>query len=253
MQRLKLRLTGGDADDAREVAFGAREIRTAGTKFLLNGREIQLRGTHHGGDFPLTGFPPCDVAYWRKLFLTCRAWGLNHMRFHSWCPPEEVFTAADEVGFYLQPEAGMWNVINPGSDMEKRLYAETERMIRAYGNHPSFLLFSPSNEPGGRWKESLPKWVAHFHAEDSRRLYTTGTGWPLIDTPGPVQGAEYLAVSRIGRTPLRRESGWFGGDYEAAVRGVDVPVVTHEVGQWCAYPDFSVIEKFTGYLRPGNY
>ena len=32
-----------------------------------------------------------------------------------------------------------------------------------------------------------------------------------------------------------------------------VPVVAHEMGQWVAYPDFSIIDKFTGYLRPGNY
>ena len=32
-----------------------------------------------------------------------------------------------------------------------------------------------------------------------------------------------------------------------------MPVLSHEVGQWCAYPDFDVINEFTGYLRPGNY
>jgi len=79
----------------------------------------------------------------------------------------------------------MWNEISPGTPMERRMYDETERMIKAYGNHPSFLLMSPSNEPAGQWKEALPKWVEHFRREDPRRLYTTGTGWSLIDAPGP--------------------------------------------------------------------
>jgi beta-galactosidase len=175
------------------------------------------------------------------------------MRFHSWCPPEAAFTAADELGFYFQPEAGMWNEISPGSEMERMMIEETERMIRAYGNHPSFMLLSPSNEPGGRWKESLPKWVERFRREDPRRLYTTGTGWSLIDTPGPVAGADYLAVHRIGQNMLRRDSGWFGQDYRRSLAGVNVPVVSHEVGQWCAYPSYDVIKKFTGYMRPGNY
>jgi beta-galactosidase len=34
---------------------------------------------------------------------------------------------------------------------------------------------------------------------------------------------------------------------------VNIPVLAHEIGQWCAYPEFGVIEKFTGYLRPSNY
>ena len=69
------------------------------------------------------------------------------------------------------------------------------------------MLLSPSNEPGGNWKQSLPKWVEHWRREDPRRLYTTGTGWSLIDAPGPVQGADYLAVHRIGLNMLRKRIG----------------------------------------------
>ncbi len=126
-------------------------------------------------------------------------------------------------------------------------------MIRAYGNHPSFLLLSPSNEPHGNWKPALTKWVEHYRREDPRRLYTTGTGWSLISRPGPVHGADYLVAAGIGRDPLRGPRGWFGRNYGAALNGVNVPVVAHEVGQWCAYPDFSIIPKFTGYLQPGNF
>ena len=52
---------------------------------------------------------------------------------------------------------------------------------------------------------------------------------------------------------LRRESGWFGGDYGASLADINIPVICHEVGQWVAYPDFDIIKKFTGYMRPGNY
>lgn len=253
LQRLTVRLAGEQAEDAREVTFGLREFEALGQDFIINGRKTHLRGTHHGGDFPLTGHPPTDVSYWRKLFQVCREWGLNHVRFHSFCPPEAAFTAADEIGVYLQPEPGMWNEISPGTPMEKMLYAETERMIRAYGNHPSFVLCSASNEPKGAWKRSLPAWVEHFRAQDPRHLYTTGTGWSLIDEPGPVKGADYLAVHRIGGNMLRGNSAWFGRDYSRSLQGVNVPVVSHELGQWCAYPDYDLVAKFTGYLRPGNY
>ncbi|HOK65823.1 MAG TPA: discoidin domain-containing protein [Anaerohalosphaeraceae bacterium] len=253
LHRLTVELKGTGADDRREIRIGLRQISTDGPNLLVNGRRSHFRGTHSGGDFPLTGYPATDLAYWRNLFKTCREWGLNHMRFHSFCPPEAAFEAADELGFYLQPEAGMWNAISPGTAMEARMYEETERMIRAYGNHPSFVLCSPSNEPAGRWKESLPKWVEYYRQKDPRRLYTTGTGWPLIDDPGPVRGADFLAVHRVGLRPVRGNRAWFGGDYLASMQGVDVPIIVHELGQWCAYPDFDIIRKFTGYLRPGNY
>lgn len=253
LQHLTLQLKGENADDQEELAFGLREIRAENNKFLLNGREIYLRGTHFGGDFPLTGYPATDVNSWRRIFQVCQAWGLNHMRFHSWCPPEAAFAAADELGFYLQVECGMWNEISPGSAMERMMYDETTRMMKAHGNHPSFLLLSPSNEPSGRWKESLPNWVNYWRHEDPRRLYTTGTGWSLIDAPGPVDGADYLAVHRIGQNMLRGNSAWFGRDYARSLAGVNVPVASHELGQWCAYPDFTVMKKFTGYLHPGNY
>ncbi len=205
LQKIKLELHGPGANDQRELVFGLREFAAIGQDFLMNGRKTYLRGTHNGGDFPLTGSPPTDVDSWKKIIRTCQEWGLNLMRFHSWCPPEAAFTAADELGFYLQPECGMWNDISPGTPMERMLYEETDRILAAYGNHPSFILLSPSNEPHGRWQASLPPWVEHYRREDSRRLYTTGTGWSLIDRPGPVTGADYPASrAHRAKSPARR-------------------------------------------------
>jgi hypothetical protein len=253
LQTLNLTLKGAGASDTRRVSFGFVQIRAAGTDMLVNGRPVFMRGTHHGGDFPLTGYPPTDVAYWKKLFTINKAWGINHMRFHSFNPPEAAFQAADEVGIYLQAEPGMWNSVSPGTPLEAMLYEETERMIRAYGNHPSFLLLSPSNEPSGRWKESFDKWIAHYRALDPRRLYTNGTGHTEPNVPNVDTGTDFLAIQRIGPKPLRNKTGWFGRDYAASLDGIKVPVLGHETGQWVAYPDFSIIDKFTGYLQPGNY
>jgi hypothetical protein len=253
LQSLKLRLAGPGADDARDVSFGFVQVAGRGTDILVNGRPVFLRGTHHGGDFPLTGYPPTDVAYWKKIFAINKEWGINHVRFHSFMPPEAAFQAADEVGIYLQPEPGMWNRFEPGSPVAAMLTEETERLIRAYGNHPSFLLLSPSNEPSGRWKEVFAQWRARFRAEDPRRLYTNGTGHTEPVVPDLDQDTDYLAVQRIGPKPLRNKTGWFGRDYAASLDGIRVPVIAHEMGQWVAYPDFTVIDAFKGYLQPGNY
>ncbi|HQZ95661.1 MAG TPA: discoidin domain-containing protein [Pyrinomonadaceae bacterium] len=253
LHKLLLTLKGEDADESREISYGVRTIKAVGKEFQLNGRRIYLRGTHHGGDFPLTGYPPTDVAYWRKIFQINKDWGINHVRFHSFCPPEAAFQAADELGIYLQPEPGMWNEVSPGTPMEKMLYEETEAMIKAYGNHPSFLLFSPGNEPKGRWKEAFDKWITHYRLADPRRIYTNGTGHTEPSVPGLAEGTDYLAMQRIGQKMLRGNTAWFGKDYGASLEDINVPVVSHELGQWVAYPDYSIIKKFTGYMRPGNY
>ena len=253
LNRLDLRLLGTQADDRRELVFGLREFGAEGNEFVINGRKTHLRGTHHGGDFPLTGYPPTDVESWRRILRISKEWGLNHIRFHSWAPPKAAFEAADELGIYLQPEPGMWNEISPGTPMEKMLYEETERMIKEFGNHPSFVLFSASNEPKGHWKKSLPRWAEHFRREDPRRLYTTGTGHTDREIPDPMEGAGYLVLQRLGQKMLRGNSAWFGRDYRQSLVDINIPVVSHELGQWVAYPDYEIIKKFTGYMRPSNY
>jgi len=250
---LRLWLRGTDVEEYKDLTVGLRDFHAEGNQFILNGRPINFRGTHNGGDFPLSGYPPTDVKSWRGLFEYLKKWGLNHMRFHSWCPPEAAFEAADQVGFYLQPEPGMWNEISPGTPMERMLYEETDRMIRAYGNHPSFMLLSASNEPKGKWQESLSKWVEYYRARDPRRLYASGTGHTERQIEDIAKGTDYLAMQRINQKMLRRESGWFGSDFADSLKEIDIPVISHEVGQWVAYPDYDIINDFKGYLRPGNF
>jgi hypothetical protein len=248
LQHLTVALRGGGADDAAFLTFGLREITHNDKDLLLNGHPANLRLTHFGGDFPLSGYPAMDAKSWKKIIRVCQDYGLNGMRFHSWCPPEAAFTAADEMGFYLQPECGMWNDFS-GGDMRRRLEEETDRVLQAFGNHPSFILFSPSNEPRS-YQRVTPQWAAACYEKDNRRLYSAGTGW---SDPAQVSNAQFATLVAFNGAPLRNGSGWFGRDYRQAVATVHLPVLAHEVGQWCAYPDFDVIKEFTGYLRPGNY
>ena len=249
LTRFTVALSGSDADDSREIVFGQRAITARDKDLLINGRPLNLRLTHFGGDFPLTGYPAMDVETWKKIIQVCKDYGLNGMRFHSWCPPDAAFTAADEMGFYLQPECGMWNDFGSPA-MQQRLDDETARLLIAYGNHPSFILLSPSNEPRN-YSRVTPRWAAEWYQKDNRRLYAAGTGW---SDPSQVNGgAQFATLVAFNRHPLRNTTGWFGRDYRAALENVHIPVLAHEVGQWCAYPDFDVIKEFTGYLRPGNY
>ena len=246
----KLKLAVGSALlGHQEVFFGLREITARDKDILINNHPVNMRMAHFGGDFPLTGYPAMEEAPWRKIFQACRDYGLNGMRFHSWCPPEAAFVAADALGFYLQPECGLWADFG-NQETRAFLEAETTRIIKAYGNHPSFVMLAPSNEPKN-YSRTLPLWAKVNYAKDSRRLYAAATGWS--DSSQVIGGAQFATLVRYGKGQLRNSTGWFGGDYSTALEGVGIPVLSHEVGQWCAYPDFDVMKKFTGYMRPSNY
>ncbi|MEO6522414.1 MAG: sugar-binding domain-containing protein [Mucilaginibacter sp.] len=273
LQHLTLTLSGDQADHQKHVTFGMREIKADGNLILLNGERLQLRATHDGGGFPLTGYPATDVTTWKKIIGICKDWGLNGMRFHSWCPPEAAFTAADELGFYLQPECGMWNAFDKEGAMFALLNEETARLLKAYGNHPSLIMLGATNEPAGNYAKQLPGWDIAWREADSRRLYTDGPGrWAA---PPSGAGTPFAADYLVTGSPARGPKGWFGSDYEESLntvrRGTTVPCIGHEIGQYCAYPDFSIIEKFNGkqakyaafpngigwgkvpYMQPGNY
>ena len=220
-----------------------------------------LRGTLECCIFPLTGYPPTDVDSWKRIIRVCKSHGLNHIRFHSWCPPEAAFVAADELGFYYQVECSAWpnasTNLGNGLPIDEWLYREGERVLDSYSNHPSFLLLAMGNEPGGpeRGGKYLGPWVEHFKAKTDRQLVTSGSGWPSIAenefhvTPGPrIQQWGQGLLSRINAQPPATVA-----DYREFVDGYDVPVISHEIGQWCVYPNFEEMEKYTGALKPRNF
>jgi beta-galactosidase/beta-glucuronidase len=171
LQHLTMKLAGTSADDHRDVTFGLREIKSEGKQIFLNGELFNLRATHDGGGFPLTGYPATDVATWKRIISICKSWGLNGICFHSWCPPEAPFTAGDELGFYFQPECGMWNAFDAEGKMLAVLNDETARLLKAYGNHPSLVLLNATNEPAGNYQQQLPLWDKKWHDADPPPLW----------------------------------------------------------------------------------
>ncbi len=108
MLRLKLKLEatagGKPCGDERTVSFGMRDFRQERNRLTINGRPVFLRGKLDCCLFPLTGYPPMDKAGWLRVLSIAKSYGINHYRFHSWCPPEAAFEAADELGMYFQVE-----------------------------------------------------------------------------------------------------------------------------------------------------
>ncbi len=246
--------------DRKEVLFGMREFKVNGTQFSINGRPTFLRGTLECAIFPKTGYPPTDTTEWGRIFRVARAHGLNHFRFHSWCPPAAAFEAADRAGFYLHVEGPSWAnqgaSIGYGAPVDKFIYDESERMAAEYGNHPSFCILLYGNEPAG---SNQVKWLGEFNTywknRDNRRLYSSGAGWPLIpesdfnSTSDPrIQLWGQGLNSIINSQPPR-----FDYDWSTQIASFNKPTVSHEIGQWCVYPDFKEIAQYDGVLKAKNF
>ena len=254
LYRLTATLKNGKQIETKQVQFGMREFTINGKWFYVNGRKTMLRGTVENCDFPLTGYAPMDVASWERVFRICRNYGLNHMRFHSFCPPEAAFIAADLVGFYLQPEGPSWPNHGPklgnGQPIDKYLMDETIALTKAYGNYASYCMLACGNEPSGRWVNWVSKFVDYWKATDPRRVYTgasVGGSWQWQP-----HNQYHVKAGARGLTWAERQPESMS-DYRAKIDTVKQPYVSHETGQWCVFPDFNEIRKYTGVNKARNF
>ena len=251
---------GNKIIDSNSEDFGMRRFAANGTRFEINGVPVFLRGTTECCIFPITGYPPANVEAWEKVLQTCKDYGLNHVRFHSFCPPEAAFEAADRLGIYFHIECSSWanqgTSIGDGGEVDKFIYDESDRIIREYGNHPSFVMLAYGNEPAGRNQNKfLGQLINYWKSVDNRRVYTSAAGWPVI----PENDYNLIPAPRIQqwgqglKSIINREAPQTMFDFREIISEYDIPVVSHEIGQWCVYPDFKEIEKYTGILKATNF
>lgn len=230
-----------------KTTFGMRSVGRDAHHIMINGHRVHLRGTVENAVFPKTGHAPVEDAPWERIMGIVKSYGLNHMRFHSWCPPDAAFRAADKAGVYLEIEMPMW-----GKDAlpDERRYDFFRREIRAilkeYGNHPSFLLYCNGNEIQGNF-DFIEELTSTAEKLDSRHLYSGSTARTRIPSD------QYYISQDTPKGAAKVYEGRPGTDWDVNVASdVDVPVISHESGQRCMYPDFDEIPKFDGPVRARN-
>jgi len=266
--RLSVNVKAGSSNETQDVDFGFRNISTSKSKILINNQPVFMRGNLDCVHFPLTGYPSCDPAEWERIFKIYKAYGMNHVRFHSWCPPEAAFVAADRMGIYLQVEIlwidwwmttapkdrpdmytkGLPEGLGKNPSADAYVQAEMARIMDAYGNHPSFAMFCIGNELGNSDFEVMEKWVANMKAIDNRRLYSTSTARKIM----PVD--QFMVTHNIpnvgGTYGVRGYSTQY--DLEDNYSKANIPIIAHELGQYPVYPLWSEIDKYTGVLKARN-
>ena len=267
-----------------------KDFHIEGSHFYANGHPVFLRGKHDAAVWPLTGHVNMTVEGWMKYLGTCKEYGINHVRFHSWCPPEAAFVAADSLGIYLQPELPFWGSFD-GKDerLMKFLHQEGVNILREYGHHPSFRMMALGNELWGDI-DKMKEFVDDFRKIAPDKYYTFGSNY-YLGYQGVKPGMDYFTTCRIGG------EGW--GKYNTHTRGsfsfadaydggminhfhpnstmnfdeacdpcakpqpwqkpdtsrklaAGIPIISHETGQFQTYPDFDEIKKYKGVLYPYN-
>ncbi|MGB6151539.1 MAG: sugar-binding domain-containing protein [Pricia sp.] len=240
--------------------FGLRKLGNKDGVLTLNDQRIFLRGNLECVIFPLTGHPPMEKAGWAELIEQAKNYGLNHLRFHSWCPPSAAFEAADEAGFYLQAELPHWSLkVGEDKPTTEFLKKEADKMIRDYGHHPSFIFMAMGNELQGDISV-LNDMVAELKKKDSGRLYAT-TAFSFQKPTGtrPEPEDEFFIAQWTdkgwirGQGVFNDQSPAFDTDYSANSEHIKLPLISHEIGQYSVYPDMSEIPKYTGVLEPLNF
>lgn len=258
--QMSVRIKDKNFESTQQEIFGMRNITAKNARLQLNNNRIFLRGTLECCIFPLTGHPLMDKAGWMKVFATAREWGLNHLRFHSWCPPEQAFEVADEMGFYLQVELPYW-ALTVGKDASTTGFLKSEALniIREYGNHPSFCFWSMGNELQGDMTV-LQNLVDTLKMIDGRHLYST-TSFTFEKGYGktPLPQDEFFVTQWTDKGWVRGQGVFntntpdFESDYQKSIEGFRVPLITHEIGQYSVFPNIKEIDKYTGVLDPLNF
>ena len=299
---------------AQELLFettlytGQKTFETQNGHFIINGTPTFLRGKHDGMVFPLTGFAPMSVEGWLSAMYTAKAFGINHYRFHTCCPPEAAFLAADLLGIYMQPELPFWGTFHGPEDEDYNeeaqnfLRQEGFYMLEEFASHPSYCMMSMGNELWGN-PAAINELLKEYKTFRPHILYTQGSNnfqWtpniqpyddffsgvrftidrqirgsyamcdkPLghvqLDQPGTrFNYEEAIHPSYQAKAAELSEDGTIEIQYGTGVKRVkltevqeelnpSIPVVSHEIGQYCTYPDFNEIPCYTGVLKAENF
>lgn len=232
----------------KEVTFGMREVAQGKNHVLVNGHPIHLRGTVENAVFPKTGYAPVDDASWERIFRILKDYGMNHMRFHSWCPSAAAFRMADKLGVYLQVELPMWGKDGePGEPARWDFFRrEQKAILKEYGNHPSFILYCNGNEISGDF-DFIEELTRYGREHDSRHLFSGSTARKRVASD------QFYTTHQTTSGGATVYEGRPYTDWDICKgTNIDVPVISHETGQRCVYPDYSIIAKFDGPVEARN-
>lgn len=252
------------------VSFGIRDFSGSTGYLTNNGHRIFLRSESNCCVFPETGHMPFTCEEWLSIMKLYRSYGVNCVRFHSHCPPEAAFAAADALGMFVQPELSHWNPKDAFLTQKSQTYYESEikQILYCYANHPSFVMLSFGNElhTDEAGINKMTELLKLAKSMDSTRLYAEASnGW--YGQKGPLADSDFYTSSNFFEKDLRGTNcdmrGYINHKYPDSKtnyadsmtelrKSYDRPVFSFEVGQFEILPDFDELSEFKGITKPNN-
>lgn len=132
--------------DSKTTRFGWRQVKLSGSKVLLNGKELVMRGD----SWHFLGIPQMTRRYAEGWYKAMRDAKLNAVRLHAQPYPSFYLDVADETGILVLDESAMW-ASDGGPKLNDPAYWQDSKqhmaeLVLRDRNHPSVFGWSISNE-----------------------------------------------------------------------------------------------------------
>jgi hypothetical protein len=169
--------------DTEQRRFGFREIWIDGTKLILNGHRLNLRGTSintHGQGYNRGRYKYITEETFNQTIDRLQALNIGCVRFHQQPPSKRIIEIADERGLLVVEESPMYArdyILKSNNEVYFRnALAWIKPWIKDRRNHPSIIMWSSENEIGRDWL----KWFS------DKQLKTLADSIRAVDPSRPV-------------------------------------------------------------------
>jgi len=228
-------------------------------------REISLEKDESGilrlclNDKPLFQFGPLDQGWWPDGLYTAptdealrydievtKKLGMNMARKHVKVEPDRWYYWCDKLGLLVWQDmpsgdrgiGGREPDIKRTEESAKQYDLELTRMIHAFGNHPSIIMWVPFNEGWGQF--DTPRVVDMIKKLDPSRLVDNASGWTDRGVGDVIDVHSYPGPAAPRLDPKRAAVlGEFGG------LGLPIPGHTWQAEKNWGYRSFSTRDDLT--------
>ena len=170
----EIRISAGEDVVIDQIGF--RDIATAGTKILVNGKETFLKSISFHEEIPMEKRRAVSREDAMTLVDAALELGCNTIRLAHYPQSEHIVRYAEEKGLLVWEEIPLWQGIDFGSaDTYRKAEAYLSEMIARDRNRCAIGFWSISNEtrPAPQRDAFLSRLLAYGRALDSSRLFAS--------------------------------------------------------------------------------
>ncbi len=153
---------GNVVDEVKSYA-GMRKVHIEGKKIYLNNQPYYQRLVLDQGFYP-DGIwtAPSDEALKKDIQLSMEA-GFNGARLHQKVFEERFYYWADKLGYLTWGEASSWGMDCNDIETARNFITEWTEIVERDRNHPSILIWTPTNEEFWPDRVQYPRLMQDLH------------------------------------------------------------------------------------------